>query len=263
MGNDSRASCPSVPLPPPELAELLADRVGDRALEADAGAASCRSTTPGAAARRSCASRGLRSRARRPPGPARAARRPARAPRPRPGSSRPPRRARASSRTAGPGTRARAASAPPCPPRCRAPPGPSPRRGPRRSRSGGASCPRAGRRRSRAACRACVNRCTTGRAPAPPAKPRAANVSATSMRRGAVAVRARPAGPGASAAMRVASSAAWLPSKSTSAARPCGKRSRPALEREHRQDDGQQGGHERRAIDPRLYHGGATYNSEG
>ena len=36
-----------------------------------------------------------------------------------------------------------------------------------------------------------------------------------------------------------------------------------ALEREHRQHDGQQRRHERRAIDPWLYQGAATYNFEG
>ena len=66
-----------------------------------------------------------------------------------------------------------------------------------------------------------VKRCSTGPPSGPPPKPRASKVSATSS-----AVARLPRVParrsGASAAIRAASSAAWLPSNSTSAASPCG-----------------------------------------
>ena len=44
---------------------------------------------------------------------------------------------------------------------------------------------------------------------------------------------------------------------------PLRKRRGPALEREHRHEQGQERRHERRAVYPRLNHGGSTYNPEG
>ena len=53
------------------------------------------------------------------------------------------------------------------------------------------------------------------------------------------------------------------PSNRTSAASPCGSGRGPALQREHRQHQRQQGRNERRSVDARLESRSSTYNSEG
>ena len=127
IGNDSRASWPSDPLPPSEPTDLLADRVRNGPLEPDAGAARVVRPRLEQGGRCSSARPDRRSRARRPRAPARTG-----SPR---AESRRPRRAAEPSTDASTSvfwdgrpsnTRAELHAAPRCPRRCPGRPGCSP-----------------------------------------------------------------------------------------------------------------------------------------